>query len=204
MEIIKNGTAKAGISLELIDGLAKKIIKRHKILVVTASAASGIPGGILSFATVPLDMCQYYFHAIKIAQKLAYIYGYQDLEQNGDEDFVVSLMIFISVMSGTKAATMGMQKLSSMFASEVAKRLPRKVLTKTTIYPLVKQTAKWLGIKMTKPLFARVVAKAIPVIGSLASGSFTFGMFSIEVNRLKKELREDFILKQKASGKECE
>jgi len=202
MEIIENGAAKTGIPLKFVDEIAKKVIKRHKIWAVTASAASGIPGGLAMFATIPADILQYYFHAIKVAQELAYIYEYQNLEQNGDEDFVAYLTVFIGVMSGVNGATTVLKQISNMLADTVGRRLPRMALTKTAIYPLVKQIAKWLGIKMTKPIFARIVAKAIPIIGSLISGSFTFGMFSIEANRLKKSLREDFILKQKVSNVE--
>ena len=197
MAIIENGIGKAGVSLELIDEVAQKVIDHHRVLAVGASALSGIPGGLALFATVPVDIAQYYVHALLVAQELAYIYGYPDLKQGGDEDFAACLTIFIGTMSGVNMAAMGIQQLSNMLASGVLKNLSRKALTKTTVYPLVKQIAKWLGVRMTKQIFARGVAKAVPILGSLTSGGLTFVIFSREASRLRESLRSDFILQQK-------
>jgi hypothetical protein len=196
-EIIENGTGKADISLELIDKIAEKVINRHNGLATGASALAGIPGGFALLGTVPADIVQYYFHALQVAQKLAYIYGYPDLEQSSDEDFLAYLTFFIGVMSKVNTAAKGIQQLSNMLAINALKRLPRMALTKTAIYPLVKQIAKVLGVKMTKEIFAKSVAKIVPGLGALTSGGLTYFMFSREAGRLKKNLREDFILQQK-------
>jgi hypothetical protein len=195
--IIEMGTFSADISLELLDDMAKKVINRHKAMAVGASTLSGIPGGFAMFGTIPADFAQYYFHVLQVAQKLAYIYGYPDLEQGGDEDFAAYVTFFIGVMSGVGAATKGITELSQMIANSALKRLPRMALTKTAIYPLVKQIAKVLGVRMTKEIFSKIVSKIIPVVGALTSGGLTLVMFSREAGRLRKSLRNDFILQQK-------
>jgi len=54
-----------------------------------------------------------------------------------------------------------------------------------------------LGVRMTKEIFAKSVAKIIPIAGALTSGGLTLVMFSREASRLRKSLRNDFILQQK-------
>jgi len=193
LAIIESGPGKAGVPLELIDELASKAIAHHERLAVVASAASGIPGGFTMLATMPADVAQYYYHTLQVAQKLAYIYGLPDLEQGGEEEFLEYMTLFIGVMSGVAAATNGIKELSKMIAETALKRLPRMALTKTAIYPIVKQIARLLGVKMTKQIFARGVAKMIPLVGALTSGGLTLVMFSVEANRLKKNLKKDFI-----------
>lgn len=56
------------------------------------------------------------------------------------------------------------------------------------IYPIVKKVASYLGVSMTKKLFASGVAKAIPVAGAVFSGSLTLGTFLPMSKRLQKHL----------------
>lgn len=55
----------------------------------------------------------------------------------------------------------------------VERKLINTALTKGTIYPIVKNVAKWFGIKMTKEVFAGFFKKAIPVIGGIIGGGIT-------------------------------
>ena len=41
-----------------------------------------------------------------------------------------------------------------MIAANVAKKLPQWALTQGIIYPIVKRVARYLGVNMTKKLFA--------------------------------------------------
>ena len=43
--------------------------------VTMISTAAGIPGGLTTIGTIPADVAQYMGHMLRIAQKLAYIYG---------------------------------------------------------------------------------------------------------------------------------
>jgi uncharacterized membrane protein len=70
-------------------------------------------------------------------------------------------------------------------------------LTKTAIYPLIKQIAKWLGISLTKETFAQGIAKIIPIIGGVASGAVTIAMFLPMANKLKNQLRDTELAKTK-------
>lgn len=66
-------------------------------------------------------------------------------------------------------------------------------MTKTFIYPIVKQTAKWLGIQVTKTSFSRSVAKIVPIIGGIVSGGLTYVTFKPQAKKLMRALRNTMI-----------
>jgi len=56
--IVENGTLKTGISFQVLDLIAKKVINHHNTLAAGASALSGIPGGLAMLGTIPADLVQ--------------------------------------------------------------------------------------------------------------------------------------------------
>ena len=52
------------------------------------------------------------------------------------------------------------------------------MMTKGTIYPIVKAVAKWFGVRMTKQVFAGFFKKSIPVVGGVIGAGLTFVSFS--------------------------
>lgn len=181
------------IDLAKLDAMAKSCITNHTIKVTAISAAAGIPGGFALIGTLPADTAQYYYHVLKLAQKLAYIYGYPSLlddEGNLSDTAVNVLTVFVGVMLGVATANKVLTDLSKALAEQMVKRLPRMALTKTFWYPLIKSIAKWIGIKITKDGFAKGAAKIIPFLGAGLSGGLTYVTFKPQANRLMKHLRE--------------
>lgn len=189
---IAESPAAAAISLKVITEVANISIAYETSKVSTISTIAGIPGGFAMVGTVPADAAQYVGHMLRISQKLAYIYGWPDLfANNGDEIDEATeniLTLFVGVMVGVQFAQSGVSKVSTMIAAQVVKKLPQQALTKGTIYPTVKKVAAYLGVSMTKKLFAGGVAKAIPVAGALLSGAFTLGTFLPMAKKLQKHL----------------
>ena len=142
--------------------------------------------------TVPADLAQYMGHLLRIAQKLAYIYSWPDLFADADDDIDEAtesmLILFVGVMFGVQIAQGGVAKVANMIAANVAKKLPQQALTQGLIYPIVKKVAGYLGVNMTKKLFASGVAKAIPIVGAVLSGGLTLGTFLPMSKRLQKHL----------------
>lgn len=181
------------LSQRQIDSLANACINNQTIKVTAISTAAGIPGGLAMAATIPADMGQYYWHVIVLAQKLAYLYGFPDLRDkdgNFTEESQNLITVFVGVMMGVAAANDAIKAVSKAFAQQVAKRLPQKPLTKYAIYRIVKEIAKWLGIKVTKDSFSKGVSKAIPIVGGIVSGGFTLATFRPSAKRLQKKLCE--------------
>ncbi|MET7340856.1 hypothetical protein [Streptomyces sp. NPDC005547] len=183
--------AAAGIPLDVLERVANESIRYETAKVSAISAATGLPGLLAMPATVPADLAQYVGHMLRISQKLAYLYSWPDLfsgEDDLDDATRSVLTLFFGVMFGTQSANAAVGKVAQAMAEQVAKTLPRKALTKGVVYPVVKKIAQHLGVSMTKQTFAKSVSKAVPVVGAVVSGGFTFATFLPMSKRLKKHL----------------
>lgn len=171
---VAGSPAAAGIPFKFVTDVANASVAFETGKVTAISAVAGIPGGFTMIGAVPTDLAQYVGHILRIAQELAYIYSWPDLfgdeSEELDEATENILMLFVGVMFGIKIAQSGVAKVATLTAASVAKRLPQKALTKGIVYPIVKKVAGYLGVSMTKKVFASGVAKAIPLAGAVLSG----------------------------------
>ena len=184
----------AGVSVTDLDKLADGIISFETNKSAAMSFAAGLPGGFAMLGTIPADLTQYYVHAFRIMQKLAYLYGWRELLSDMDEvddETIGVLAVFFGVMLGVGGAA---QSLTA-FARSVAmpafqKQFAKQALTKTSWYPVMKQTLKYIGIKVTKDGVASGASKVIPLVGGFLSGGMTFVSLQSQSHRLKNHLRE--------------
>ncbi|MDO5065608.1 MAG: hypothetical protein Q4E00_11595 [Actinomyces bowdenii] len=184
----------AGVSIKDLDAIAQRSIVFESKKAAAISFATGIPGGLALFATVPGDVMQYYVHAFRVMQKLAYIYGWQDLlgdMDDADDDTVGRLALLLGVMLGVGGAAGSLTFFANQIARPaVQKQIASKALTKTAWYPVVKQTLRLVGVKVTKSSLARTVTKVVPVAGGLLSGGMTLVALKAQAIRLQRHLRE--------------
>lgn len=191
---LASSPAAAGVPLGVLDFLADEAISYETNKSAALSFAAGIPGGFAMLGTVPADLMQYYVHAFRIMQKLAYLYGWRELLSDMDEvddETIGVLAMFFGVMLGVGGAA---QSLTA-FARSVAmpafqKQVTKQALTKTSWYPVMKHCLRFIGINVTKKSFAQGVSKVIPVIGGIVSGGMTFVSLQSQSTRLKGHLRE--------------
>ena len=189
---IEDRPANAGIAPDVIDKLADACIKSHVIKAAGIAFATGLPGGWFMAATIPADVAQFYWHAIVLSQKLAYLYGWPDILEEGevDEETELKITLLIGAMMGAGEAGKAIASMSKAFAKAVAHRLPMMPLTKTAWYPVIKEIGKWVGIQVTKVSFARGVAKVIPVVGGAAAAGLTVMTMHPMGTQLKDHLRD--------------
>ena len=190
-EVLDLGPIAAQIPQERLTVLASKLILTRTSQSSLASFVAGIPGGWAMAATIPADVLQFFGMALRLAQEMSYLYGAQDLWQNGqidDEKVKNQLLLYCGVMFGVSGAVSGVRVLSTQIAKTTLKKLPQKALTKTFWYPIVKQIGKAIGIKVTKSTVAQGVSKAIPIIGGVISGSLNFASMMPMANRLQAAL----------------
>lgn len=188
----------AKIPTETIDNIADEVIKYERACVSGISTALGMPGGVAMAATIPADIAQYYGYMLRATQKLMYLYGFPELdteekEQSFDSETMNILIICLGVMYGTAGANNALKAMAKALAAGVEKQLLRKALTKGTIYPIVKNVAKWFGVKMTKQVFAGFFKKAIPVVGGVVGGGITFLSFKPCCDKLKSSLQNTML-----------
>lgn len=184
----------AGVPLATLDEIGASSIAFETNKSAAMSFAAGLPGGFAMAAAVPADITQYYVHAFRVMQKLAYLYGWQnfldDLEDIDDET-LAKLSLFLGVMMGVGGASAGLSKFAQQVARPaIQKQIAQQALTKTAWYGPMKQVLKLIGIKVTKDSFAKTVTKAVPVAGGVISGGMTFVSLKLQSERLLLHLRE--------------
>lgn len=195
---IESTPAKAGIDPVVIDKIADEVIKFERNAVSGISLALGIPGGVAMAATIPADIAQYYGYMLRAAQKLLYLYGFPELNVSEDSieldsETLNSLTICLGIMYGVAGANNAIKAMAKALATGVEKKLLNTALTKGTIYPIVKEVAKWFGKKMTKQIFAGFFKKAIPVVGGVVGGGITYASFKPCCYRLKEALTDTLL-----------
>lgn len=190
-DVLDYGPIAANISQDKLTLLSKKHILKRTSESSIASFVAGIPGGFAMAATIPLDVLQFFGMALRLAQELAYMYGAEDLWQDGqvdDQRVKNQLLLYCGVMFGVSGAVSGVRVLTTQIAKTAAKKIPQKALTKTFWYPIIKQMGKAIGVKVTKSTVAKGVSKAIPVIGGVISGGLNFASMMPMASRLQKTL----------------
>lgn len=189
--IINNGPVEAGITREEINNIANKLIMKRTSQSSIASFAAGIPGGLAMAATIPADILQFFGMSLRLAQELSYLYGADDLWQNGqvDDDKVKNqLILYCGVMFGVSGAVSSVRVLSTQVAKTALKKIPQKALTKTFWYPMIKKICSFVGYTLTKKTLASGVSKAIPVIGGVISGTINFASMMPMARKLNDTL----------------
>ncbi|TCI37643.1 bacteriochlorophyll 4-vinyl reductase [Exiguobacterium sp. SH4S7] len=192
-EIMEKGPIGANVPLALIKKIAKRNIANQTMKSSSASFAAGLPGGIGLAATIPADTAQFFGFSLRLAQETGYLYGYDDFWENGELDVDRvngDLVLFLGVMFGVGGATATIKALSAQLSKQALKQLPKKALTKTVYFPIIKKMSAMIGFKMTKDTFAKGVSKMIPLAGGVISGGLTFSSMTKMGNRLLHALED--------------
>ena len=184
----------AGVSLAQIDTLAEDAISYETNKSAAISFVAGIPGGFAMLGTIPADLMQYYAHALRIMQKLAYLYGWGELLPDGretDDDTLGVLAVFFGVMLGVGGAAQSLTAFARVAAKTAYQNhATKRALMSITWYPVVKHSLRLIGINITKSTAAKGFSKIVPVIGGFVSSGLTFMALQSQSALLKEHLRE--------------
>lgn len=192
MERLYHETPMEILPEKLIDHLAKEEIRRHTRMVTTGSAASGLLGGLSLWVGVPADIVQYYTQLIALVQKIAYLYGWQDLmphaEISPETQAQITLMIggAMGIPNANRALRMTEYRQNPITATEAL----RQEEGRTTYNRIVAETAMMLSIQISKSIASGVIAKSIPLLGAISSGAISYYTFHPLGQRLRHTLRE--------------
>ena len=184
----------AGVALTEIDRLAEEAISYEMNKSAAISFVAGIPGGFAMLGTIPADLMQYYVHALRIMQKLAYLYGWGELLPDGretDDDTLGVLAVFFGVMLGVGGAAQSLTAFARLAAKTAYQNhATKRALMSITWYPVVKHSLRLIGINITKSTAAKGFSKIVPVIGGFVSSGLTFMALQSQSALLKGHLRE--------------
>ena len=186
--------ALAGVPLLALDTLADETITYETNKSAALSFAAGLPGGFAMLGTIPADLMQYYAHALRIMQKLAYLYGWRDLLADvdaGEDETIGVLAVFFGVMLGVGGAAQSLTAFARIAAKTAyQKHVTKRALMSITWYPVVKYSLRVIGINITKNTFSKGVSKVLPIIGGFVSSGLTFTALQTQSSRLKGHLRQ--------------
>ena len=184
----------AGVALTEIDRLAEDAISYETNKSAAISFVAGIPGGFAMLGTIPADLMQYYAHALRIMQKLAYLYGWGELlpnDRDADDDTIGVLAVFFGVMLGVGGAAQSLTAFTRVAAKTAYQNhATKRALMSITWYPVVKHSLRLIGINITKSTAAKGFSKIVPVIGGFVSSGLTFMALQSQSALLKGHLRE--------------
>lgn len=165
---ISASPAAAGVDSNLVDSIAMDVIDFETKKSTVLSFSAGLPGGLAMLGTIPADVTQYYVHAFRIMQKLAYLYGWQSFIDDCDEmddETLAAFALLLAVMVGVSGANSALTAFSKTVQSNIAKKVANKALTQTSYYPIIKKVLAGIGVKITKSGFGDAVSKVVPVVG---------------------------------------
>ena len=184
----------AGVALTQIDRLADEAISYETNKSAAISFVAGIPGGFAMLGTIPADLMQYYVHALRIMQKLAFLYGWSELipdDRDTDDDTIGVLAVFFGVMLGVGGAAQSLTAFARVAAKTAYQNhATKRALMSITWYPVVKHSLRLIGINISKNSVAKGISKLVPVIGGFVSSGLTFMALQSQSTLLKEHLRE--------------
>lgn len=189
-KLIEDGPTSFFSKVEL-DSIADRIINKEVLASSGMSFAAGVPGGLTMAATIPADIIQFYGYALRLAQEISYIYGYENILDDDSqltEEGKNTLILYLGIMLGVSVAGSTVRLLSVKFSQQLLKTLPRKALMKTMYYPVIKKVLKHFGVVVTKKIFSGAVSKVIPIIGGGVSGGINYVTLKSLSKKLKIEL----------------
>ena len=175
--ILRLGPVEAGVERDVLKKKALALVNDRTLKSTAMSFAAGLPGGVAMAATIPADTVQYFAVALRMAQEIAYLYGEEDLWSEGtlsSDKVMNTLIVYCGVMFGAGGASATLRVVASALGKQALKKIPQMALTKTFYYPIVKSIARFVGVRMTKSIFAKGVSKAVPIAGGIVSGGITF------------------------------
>jgi hypothetical protein len=179
-------------TVESLRQTANSIIKNSTAKTSMASFATGLPGNpVVMVAAGGADVAQYFGFAINLAQQLAYLFGEDDLFDDGgqlSEAAQIRVIAYLGAMFGAAGAAALVSQTSKLAGANLGKKVAAQALTKTTWYPLVKKVGALVGKQVTKKSVEKTITKAVPIAGGVISGGLTYLTFRPMGNRLADTL----------------
>ena len=182
------------VSIDVIDSVADRLIGKTRLITSGASFVTGLPSNLAVLpATITADVAQSFAFYIRVAQELAYLYGEtRDFTEMEDDAVVTSILIYLGAMFGIRAAGRVLILVSKNAGEILAKRFGAVAVTKVlggVPWQVAKVIARLIGIKLTREVAAKGIAKVLPILGGVVSGAITYSVFGPMARRLQVDMR---------------
>lgn len=186
--ILKEGP-QAVYSMNALRQRATKLVNSSTKKTAFASFIAGLPANpVIAVPTTTIDVVQNMAFALNLAQKVAYLFGEDDLFSENhvslSEEMQYRIVGYLGIMMGVSGAGSLVMKTSLNVGRHLGNKVMRQALTKTLWYPLFKKVASSIGVKITKKSVGSLVAKTVPILGGVISGVMTYAAFKPMGNKL--------------------
>ena len=175
----------AGVNKSTLKQKALSVLRKHRLI------CSSISGGI-TFMTgpvsIPVDVAQYYENLFTAAQKIAYIYGMQDLRQADDQTEYECLVALFYIMIGhsiDQSMKATLKRCMEPVLNKVIDKIVKNRSSKEVMQRIIEfAVTKMLGETVSKKGLSRVLGKLVPCVSGAVSFALTWGFFTKACNRL--------------------
>ncbi len=196
----------AEIPRYVISDIANDTINSDLVKVTGLSFVAGLPGGFAMAGTIPADLIQFFVHSIRVAQKLAYLYGWKDFFESDTEitqDTLSKITLFTGVMFGAPNAEKALNTYKETESEEDTNNIrigfsnleidfsfSQSTIREHGLLQLVQYIAKWIGVKIARQMATRGSMRIVPLIGGIVSGGLSYLSFKDMTLRLHDYLRD--------------
>lgn len=168
--------------LEELRRMADKVISGSATQTALASFVAGLPANpLIAIPVGGVDVLQYFGFALNMAQRLAYLFGDQELFEDGKTDISektrITIIAYLGGMLGVAGSAGLIAKISRQASAVVGKRVAAKVLTMTMWHPAVEKVAMLVGKKITQKTVDDAISKVVPLVGGVISGGLTYATY---------------------------
>lgn len=182
----------ANVPLDIVDTLADEAIGFEAGKVAGISALAGVPGGLIGLGTIPADIMQFVAHSLRMAQELAYLYGWPSFaDESGamDDDALYELILLLGSAMQVEGTALTLAQVADDISQAGAQESLRQLLGEDEWYLPIKKVLSAMGTAATQGTFVEVVSRGIPLLSGLITGSLTYATFRPAATALKQLLR---------------
>lgn len=194
-DVILERGPQAVYSTESLRAKASTLVKNSAAKTSAASFASGLVANpAVAIPAGSADLAQFFGFAINLSQQIAYLFGEDELFDDGgelSETAQIRVIAYLGAMFGAAGAAALVSSTSKTAGAALGKKVAAQALTKTTWYPLVKKVGAAIGVKITKKTVEKSITKFVPLAGGAVSGALTYATFRPMGNRLADTLAEN-------------
>ncbi|MCQ2452323.1 MAG: EcsC family protein [Oscillospiraceae bacterium] len=193
---IEANPAKAGMNRHVINRISRREIRAETAKVVGTAAATTLPGGVAGVGGAVADLSAYFIFLLRVMQKLAYLYGFDEFKLGGEEpdsETMSCIVLFLGVMFGVHGASDTLKKMTNIISRSVSKSLSRKAFATSLVYPIAQRLTEAIGLRITRQLFSELLAAIVPLFGAAFAGVLTFLLFRPCCFRLRNQLMHENI-----------
>lgn len=180
-EIVRHGPPSV-FTVEALEQKATSIIRSSTAKASGVAFAAGLPANpALILPAGAADLASYFGFALNLAQKIAFLFGEDEIFDGGSDQLTeaakIRIIAYLGAMMGASGAAALVGHVSQQVGANLGKKVASQALTKTAWYPLVKHVGAAVGQRITKKTIEKTVTKAVPILGGVISGGITLATF---------------------------